>query len=231
MSQTHTAQDYLKKLPDFQKKAVEKLLDQNKPFKPTPSVLKQWLVWLGFSVIVVALAMTLIGPQMDLWDRVMDPASGSFLFLAFLGSALAAWGGIASSMPGSEPGSRQKILIAAILLFLFAMPFFFFEKDDWSSMWSHNVSSDWFCFKTVLVIALPSWILLGWMVSRNASFHPGWTGTWLGISAFLLGTGTIQTHCAHWERCHMLVDHLMPMAIFIFLPIWIGSFWFSRWKK
>jgi hypothetical protein len=29
----------------------------------------------------------------------------------------------------------------------------------------------------------------------------------------------------------MLVDHLLPMLVLIFLPIWIGGYWFARWRK
>jgi hypothetical protein len=118
-----------------------------------------------------------------------------------------------------------------LVLFLFSMPFLFFGEDSLSRVWVQNNEDGWFCFRTVVLVAIPSWILLGWMASRNASFHPGWTGAWLGASALLLGAGTIQLHCARWETCHMLVDHLLPLLVFIFIPIWIGSYWFSRWKK
>jgi hypothetical protein len=93
------------------------------------------------------------------------------------------------------------------------------------------VAGGWFCFRTVLGVALPTWVLSGWLASRNASFQPGWTGAWLGTSAFLWGTGTIQLHCAHWQCCHMILDHLFPLVLFLFLPVWIGTYWFSRWRK
>jgi len=222
---------YLKKLPGNQRRAVEDLLAQNKPFNPAPSVRKQWLVWMLLAALNVGTTLFLIGFQNGLASRLADPASALFLTLTFLASALAAWGGISASMPGDEPGRGQKILTAVLLIALFSMPFFFFAKDNMAVVWSHNMESGWFCFRTVLLVALPSWVLLGWLVSRNASFHPAWVGAWLGLSSFLLGTGTIQLHCSHWERCHMLVNHLLPLALFIFIPIWAGSFWFSRWQK
>jgi hypothetical protein len=121
--------------------------------------------------------------------------------------------------------------MGSFLFFLFTIPFLFFARDSLKAVLDHDMASGWFCFRTVILIALPSWALLGWRASRNASFSPGWTGAWLGISAFLLGTGIVQAHCSHWECCHVLVNHLFPLAAFIFLPIWIGSHWFSRWNR
>ncbi len=219
------------KLSELQKRVVRELVDGNRPVKPVPPVLVQWLAWLGFALAVVAVSLSLIGPQFELAERLSDPASGGFLLLAFALSAFAAWRGIASSMPDDRPHWAPRVVAGALLLFLFSMPFLFFPKDTLAQVWALNTEDGWFCARTVALVALPSWILLGWMVSRNACFHPGLTGAWLGASSFLLGTGTIQLHCAHWETCHMLVDHLMPMLVLIFAPIWIGSYWFSRWRK
>ena len=111
------------------------------------------------------------------------------------------------------------------------MPFLFFDRGDFSQVLHQDMAEGWFCFRTVAIVAVPSWIVLGWLASRNASFRPGWTGAWLGVSAFLLGTGTIQMHCARWETCHMFMDHMLPMVLLLALPIWVGSFWFARWKN
>ncbi len=218
-------------LNEAQRRLVEKLVADNKPVKPVPSVLQQWVVWMGFALVVVAVSLSLIGPQFEIMERLSEPASGGFLLLAFILSALTAWMGIASSMPDHRPHPAPRVIAALFVIFLFSMPFLFFDRDTLSQVWANNMEDGWFCVRTVVLVAFPSWVMLGWMVSRNASFHSGWTGAWLGASAFLLGTGTIQLHCAHWETCHMLVDHLLPMLVLIFLPIWIGGYWFSRWRK
>jgi hypothetical protein len=218
-------------LPESHRRLVEKLVADNKPTKPVPSVLQQWMIWLGFALLVVAFSLYLIGPQFEIMERLTEPSSGGFLLLAFVLSALAAWVGIASSMPDHRSHPAPRVITAFFVLFLFSMPILFFDRDTFSQVWANNMEDGWFCVRTVVLVAFPSWVILGWMASRNASFHPGWTGAWLGVSAFLLGTGTIQLHCAHWETCHMLVDHLLPMLVLIFLPIWIGGYWFSRWRK
>jgi hypothetical protein len=231
MKKKTSTKDYLNKLPDIQRRTAEKLLAESKPFKPVPSVLKQWLIWLGLAVLVAGLSLCIIKPQNDILEKLLQLPSGSFMLLLFIGSALAAWNGIASSMPGEEPGPASKGWMVGILIALIAIPLFFFTSDNLAGVLEHNAESGWFCFRTVVLVAIPSWVMLAWMVSRNASFHPGWTGAWLGISAFLLGTGTIQTHCTHWETTHILVNHLLPMALFIVIPIGIGAYWLARWKK
>jgi hypothetical protein len=231
MNENKPVERHLKKLPGFQRQAVERLLAQAKPVKTVPSVAHQWLLWMVLSTVAAVVGVAVLGPQPGLGMRLSQLPSGGFLVLVFLGSALAAWAGIASSMPGSEPKSAQRSLMGAVLLLLLAMPFLFFTKDDLGAVWAHGMESGWFCFRTTLLIAAPAWVFLGWLVARNASFHPVWTAAWLSVSASLLGTGVVQVHCVHWESYHVVVDHLLPMAIFIFLPLWVGSYWFSRWRK
>jgi hypothetical protein len=231
MKKQTSSQDYLRKLPEIQRRAAERLLAEAKPFKPVPSVLKQWLIWMGLSVLVAGISIAILKPQDGFLNRLLELPSGTFLILLFVGSALAAWNGIASSMPGEEPGPASKLWMTGILCALVVIPLFIFTQDNLKGVLDHNDESGWFCFRTVVLVAIPSWVMLAWMVSRNASFHPGWTGGWLGISAFLLGTGTIQTHCTHWESTHVLLNHLLPMLLFIVVPIGVGSYWLSRWKK
>lgn len=231
MTDFNRAQSALRTLPKSHQRLVKRLASQTKPFRPSPSVLRQWLVWLGFAILTVSVALSLIGPQFELPERLADPASGGFLLLAFALAAYMAWVGIASSKPDYRFGVVPWTLVGVLLLFLFSMPFLFFDRDSLSRVWAENIADGWFCARTVVVVAFPSWVMLGWLASRNAAFRPGWTGAWLGGSAFLLGTGTIQLHCAHWETCHMLVDHLLPMLVLIFIPIWAGTYWFSRWRR
>jgi len=231
MSESIPSKSIKSPLSESHRRLVDRLVAEVKPTQPAPTVLGQWLVWLAFSLLSVAVSLYLIGPQFEILERLTDFSSGGFLLLTFLLAAFTAWMGIASSKPEYRSHAAPRIVAAILLLFLFSMPILFFDKDPLVRVLARDMADEWFCARTVLWVALPSWLMLGWMASRNASFRPRWTGAWLGISAFLLGAGTIQLHCARWETCHMLVDHLMPMLALIFLPIWIGGYWFARWRK
>ncbi len=231
MSESIHSKPIKNSLPKSHRDLVEKLVAENKSTPTAPTVLGQWLVWLVFSLLAVALTLSLIGPQFELQERLTDLSSGGFLLLAFVLAAFTARMGIASSMPDYRPRTAPRVIAGILILFLFSMPFLFFETSALAQALARDRADEWFCARTMVLVALPTWLILGWMASRNASFHPRWTGAWLGVSAFLLGAGTIQLHCARWETCHMLVDHLMPMLTLIFLPIWIGGYWFARWRK
>src|SRR5580692_8127529 len=134
----------LGKLPPVQREAVENLLSAAKPFKPVPSALRQWLAWMVLASLGVAGAAVLLGPQAGLLQKFTQFPSGAFLALVFLGSALAAWLGIASSMPAGEPGWFPKVLMGLILLSLFTMPFVFFASDDLRAVLDHDQTTGWF---------------------------------------------------------------------------------------
>lgn len=231
MSKEDAIGRYLKKLPDVQRQAVARVLATTRPVKPVPSVLRQWLIWLALSIVAGGIVLAGLGPQSGLLERMSHVSSAGFMVLVLFGSAVTAWNGIASSMPGDEPRLVQKTLGATILFLVLAVPFLFFAGDSWHAVWAHGMESGWACSRTVLIISVPAWCFLGWMVSRNASFQPAWTAAWLSMSASLLGTGITQAHCAHWEVCHVLVMHVLPMGVAIFVPVYAGSFWFSRWRR
>jgi len=231
MSESTSIDRMLKKLPAGQRQAVAHVLANARPVKPVPSVLNQWLIWMALSMAAGLMIIAGLGPQPDLLHRLTQLSSGGFMALVFLGSALTAWNGIASSMPGEELKPSQKLFTAAILLLVILVPVLFFTQDTFGAVWTHSMESRWFCFRTVLMTSLPAWCFLGWMVARNAPFQPLWTAAWLSLAASLFGTGIIQTHCAHWEIFHVLVDHLLPMLVGLFLPLAVGSFWFLRWRE
>jgi hypothetical protein len=154
-----------------------------------------------------------------------------FLVLAFLGASLAAWEAIVSSVPGRQTTRGHRYLSAAVVALLFLMPFLFFAWGEGNlSLWDYCCSGLG-CIEGCSLAGFVPWVVLGFILSRNASFNPLWTGAWSGVSAFLMGTFTIQLHCPAWDTGHMFAAHLLPVAAFTFLAAFLGAFWFSRWRK
>ncbi len=214
----------------FHEALVGRLLAEAEPVKRIKSPLSQWLLWLALSCFSVVLFLTAIHLQ-DMGAVFHNMPSLGFLLIAFLGSALSAWEAVSSSVPGRQTGSAYRLLSVTLLVALLFMPFLFFAPGRGSFDLVSCCASGWPCIQWGSVAGFFPWLTLGFLISRNASFRPFWTGAWAGLSAFLLGTFTIQLHCPSWETGHMFVAHLLPVALLTFPASFIGAFWFSRWKK
>ncbi len=220
-----------KDMTQVHKSLVHQILSDTRPVAPIQSAWSQWGLWLTASVIMMGLALAVIKVQPGLESVMGQMPSLTFVLLAFTGAALAAWEAIASSVPGRQTGKIYQVTALLVLAGLFALPALFFSANSQAFNPIETLKQGWGCFTVVSLVGLPPWVLLAWIVSRNAAFKPAWTGAWTGASAFLLGTTTVQLHCPNNEWGHILMAHLLPVALFTVLASWVGLFWFSRWKK
>jgi len=214
----------------FHHQLVEQMVQDAKPAGVLLRPAVQWILWLASSLLVMAFFWMRLGIQPDLFRIMNQIPPLFFIFSAFVGASLAAWEAISSSVPGRQTGRFYRVLAVLALIALISIPFIFFVHTE-SLQWGRALSDDTGCVEGVSFSGLIPWIFMGWMLSRNASFNPLWTGAWSGVSAFLTGTITIQIHCPNWEMNHVLMAHLLPAAIGTLLVSLLGSFWFSRWKK
>ncbi len=219
-----------KDLTRFHQKLVNDLLAQTGPVKPMASPWAQWGVWFLTATVLVFLVLWVIKPTH--LDASMQPAAMGYLIALFLGAALAAWQAVASSIPGRNTSRLHLILLIVFLAAVIILPFvFFIPKGEEIFEWDDIVKCGPDCFKAIALIGIVPWILLGWKLSRNATFNVKWTGAWSGVSAFLLGSLVTLMHCGYWEAGHMVAVHLLTVAFFSFLTTWLGAMWFSRWRK
>jgi hypothetical protein len=196
------------------RKIVDQIVADAAPARLLIRPWAQWLLWLGSSVIVMACFWMRMGVQNNLSQILQSMPPLAFILTAFAGASLAAWEAIASS----------------VLLALFCIPFIFFNHPAQLDL-VKSLQDGMGCAEGVSFSGLIPWIFIGWMLSRNASFRPIWTGLWSGVSAFLMGTITVQVHCPSWDMDHVLMAHILPAAVGTMLATLLGSFWFSSWKK
>jgi hypothetical protein len=201
--------------------------------KPAPSVtpaLTQWFLWFAAALVISGIALSMMGR--DSSDSLLNRPLGFLYVLTLLiGAGLAAWEAIASSIPGRDKGPVRKTISILLLVLIYALPFFLLNGGGQAfDPWKELVDG-WGCFRAVSLVGLLPWALLGWRISKNAAFHPLWSGAWSGASAFLLGSLTVQMHCPNLEAGHVWMAHLMPVALFTLLAGWVGAYWFSRWRK
>jgi hypothetical protein len=221
----------IKNMGRFHDGLVNQILSNARPVRRVSALWIQWLVWLVLSLVAVGLSLLKTGLQADAGRVFTQMTPVGFIMMAFIGAALAAWEAIASSVPGRQTGSSYRIFSALVLVALVAFPFLFFypagESFDVIGAFCNGLE----CVERVVLIGIVPWILLGRILSRNASFKPGWTGAWAGASAFLIGTIAVQLHCPSWDARHMLAAHLFPAVFLVFLVTFVGAFWFSRWRR
>ncbi len=220
-----------KNIHQFHGSMVDQLVSQNGPVKKIWPAWAQWMAWLALSAGCMALLLLKMGILNNFEELRHQMPPMAFLFTAFLGAALAAWEAISSSLPGRQMGRGYRFLEVLVLLALLLIPFLFFVKGGEGLDIVTACRNGWGCIQGASFAGILPWILLGFILSKNASFHPGWTGAWSGVSAFLLGAITIQIHCPNWETGHMVFAHLLPVAFFTFLTTFAGAYWFSRWRQ
>jgi hypothetical protein len=189
----------------------------------------QWSAWVGLTALVMGGLVAMLKPRPDIEQNLSN--AGFVLFIGFilLGAALSAWGAVLSGIPGRGLARWQKIILGSSLAGLVLVPLFLFPASA-PDVDGGRLDDD-YCFPLVLAIGLLPWAALGMTLSKNASFRPGLTGLWSGTSAFLMASGALFVCCPCWTRGHLLMAHVLPVALASFATTSLGAYWFSRWNK
>ena len=161
----------------FHHQLVEQIVRDTKPAKWLLRPMTQWFLWLVSSLMVMAMFWMKMGVQAHLSQVMSQMPPLLFVVSAFAGASLAAWEAISSSVPGRQTGKFYRILAVLVLIALVAIPFIFFTQPgplDLEKAFMNGTG----CIEGVSFSGLIPWIFMGWMLSRNASFNPWWTGAW-----------------------------------------------------
>lgn len=220
-----------KDIRQIHRNVVDEILSQHKPDNHIDSAWVQWFIWLAVSLMMIVGVVMMMGMQANAGQIFGRPSALGFMVIALVGAGLAAWEAIGSSIPSRTTSRTYKVCSGVCLGLLILMPFLFFypwgESFDFIGSFKGGID----CVLHVSMLGVVPWMVLGWMLSRNASFHPGWTGAWSGTSSFLIGTLAVQLHCPIWDARHIFVAHLLPVALCVFITTFAGAYWFSRWAK
>lgn len=212
-------------------RVVDRILADHRPDRHIAWAWAQWFLWLGLSVAVIGMVFLMMGLPYDAGLLVENPTMLAFFAAAFAGAALAAWEAIASSIPGRGTRKGYKFISSLALVLLVLIPFLFFYPVGRDFDLAGSFFGGIGCILRGSMLGVVPWVALGWMLSRNASFRPAWTGAWAGVSSFLIGTIAVQFHCPLWDAHHLLVAHLLPVALCVFIVTFLGAHWFARWKR
>lgn len=79
-------------------------------------------------------------------------------------------------------------------------------------------------YQTCLLAAAP-WVALWWAVRRGAPMRGGWAGLAVGCAALLFSFALMRLGCPIDERLHLVIWHLLPVAVVAALSALAGVFW------
>jgi hypothetical protein len=215
-------------MPKYQKNLTEYLSKDLVPRKSV-SIKTQWLGWLVPTAVVTALLLSFLKMRSDLSEMLQSFPFIILLSLLLIGSLLAAWGALETSVPGGEKKGRLKIFIAIGFWMMAFATIAFFTPCQTDNYMDH--STRYPCFLIVLATGLLTWLPLAFFIMFNAPLDPQKTGLWSGIAVFLVGTGIISLHCESHNLVHIFVEHFLAVFIYAYLVSQFSYYFFSAWKK
>lgn len=81
------------------------------------------------------------------------------------------------------------------------------------------------CALSIFVIAMPSWLILLWLVKRGAPMRARLSGLLVGAGALSLSFATMRIACPIDEPLHLLTWHLLPAIMLTVLSAIAGTIW------
>ena len=195
------------------------------PVRPLPAPSVRLAGWTAVAVPVTALGVTLIGPRVDIWTAIYQPAFVA-IALATLGTALlSAAGAFVLSVPGVErsPLQRAVPLVAGGAWALGLVVLVTTGGDPVQRVLAlpFHVA----CLIEIVGLSIvPGWALFA-MLRRAAPLRRGWSAALATLAAVALAAVATQVICPVDDPAHQLVGHVLPVA---FLSVW-GAIVGRRW--
>jgi hypothetical protein len=193
------------------------------PFNPW-SARSGWMV----SLIVFLFVSLIFAAVMPLRDGIRNHVY-NFQFalesLSWFGMALSGmFAFVRSSLPGRKLGWETKV-VAFFAFLLVASVSLRFAPDHLTEQ--ALTEMDWFrgrCGPIIFITGLICAFGLGVVANKKmAPTEPGKTALWIGIASGALGSFLMQFVCGYENTLHILIWHILPMAILCGLSSLIGQ--------
>jgi hypothetical protein len=164
----------------------------------------------------------------DIYERVRAPdfwiETGLWVMTAVVSAALV----YRSAIPGLMKKGEQKwaalplALVCALWGARLEATGFTYELASEMDLWRGR------CGFVILAVGIAAGALLMAWARRAAPTHPRFTGVWAAVCAGSLGSFAMQIVCAHDNALHLLVWHVVPVALLAGAGAWAGTRWL-RW--
>lgn len=193
------------------------------PVRPLPSPSIRLARWTAATVPLMALAVIVIGPRVDVVAAMSQPA---FLGIAVatIGTAiLAATSAFVLGIPGAERSVWQRAL-PLLAGSVWALGLAYLLTTEGAAVrrllqWPFHTA----CLIEIAGLSVvPGWALFA-MLRRAAPLQRAWSGAFAMLAAVAMAAAATQVICPVDDPAHQLVGHLLPVAVLSMLGVIAGQ--------
>ncbi len=211
--------------PPWHQTFVDRLAADLRPVRPLWPPRIRLAVWLALESAVLGV-VALSGVRPDLAAQLLDwrylVEMGALLVVGVLSAAFSLRAAVPSLEPRRAESALTLVLAVAAGLGSLAQPMHAPETL------AEFIAAGGPCaVKTALLAALP-WIALILALRRGAPLVPMTAGALAGGAAFVLSFAMMRLACPMDERLHLLVWHVLPVAVGAGLSTVAGLVWLRR---
>ena len=177
------------------------------PVRPLPST-----GILSAALLLIAAAMALLGAARAGYQGV-EALTWAQRMLIFGTLALLAWFAAGQTVREWIPGSRGRVASVAMLVTVSVPLLAVFSLLFHNYRTTHFVPAGFACLFTGLLHAIPTGLLVWWLLRRGYAVNAVVAGLASGVLAGLAGVTLLELHCTNFETFHLLVWHTLVVPL------------------
>lgn len=197
---------------------IHNLSLQCRPIRPVGHPVKRFLIWAGFSILLLIAGVLLVGPEQSVVLR--EPLTNTFFFPAVVMlcvSLLFTLSAFVLSIPDEEVSKFSAVPIF-VLIFWFALMTYMFASVDLNDSRPGII-----CVLRIIGLAAAPGALLFYMLKKAAPMRTGLVGLFAALGALGFGEIGVQFLCHKaLLETHVIVWHLIPVSVLALVGILIG---------
>jgi hypothetical protein len=183
------------------------------PVRPLSRPAVRLAQWTAMAVPVTVLAVFVIGPRVDVWATLREPAFVGLGVTTLVMALLAAASAFVLSIPGAERSPFQRVLpLGAGALWILILVILLTTSGD-PIQRVLVLPVHWTCVSEIAGIGVvPGWALFA-MLRGAAPLRLAWSAALASLAAVGLGAAATQFICPIDDPAHHLVGHVLPVAV------------------
>lgn len=196
---------------------IQELIHELKPVKRINSTSKRLIHFVAIATFCFLGALSIFGIREDIREAISNPAFFFQAIILFILAVLSALSALILSVPGEERSSRVR-WIPILVFFLWGGTLVWLLTENQGSV-GHGLN----CIRDIVVFGAVPGIVLMIMVRKAAALTAGWNGALLLMSVAALGALGAQFVCHNDSPSHLLLWHLIPVAMAGLIGVFLGK--------